>query len=82
MCTKEIIVVLFNIPGMWSTSFYLGNFVGPTGAGVLVDNFGFRSTTIVFFGIYTFILLVDFIELGFSIRINRKVSKEGYEELT
>merc|ERR1712136_676024 len=36
--------------GMWTSSFYLGNFVGPTLGGVLVDYYGFRTTCVVMFG--------------------------------
>ena len=67
---------------MWSTSFYLGKFLGPTLAGISVDNYGFRTTTIWFFALLCGILVVDFFELIFSVRkIRRKIKKEEYEEL-
>ena len=31
---------------MWSTAFYFGNFIGPTVAGIVVEKYGFRATTI------------------------------------
>ena len=33
--------------GMWSSSYYLGNFLGPTVGGLLVDAYGFAWTAIV-----------------------------------
>jgi hypothetical protein len=41
---------------MWSASFYLGNFLGPTVAGFLVEAYGFRQSTVVFFSILIVIL--------------------------
>ena len=54
--------------GMWSASFYIGNFIGPTAAGFLVDAYGFEWTTVVFFSLYGFILLVDIFELSFNVK--------------
>ena len=54
--------------GMWSASFYIGNFIGPTVAGFLVDAYGFKWTTMVFFGLYGFILLVDIFELTYNVK--------------
>jgi len=56
------------ISGMWSASFYIGNFIGPTAAGFLVDAYGFEWTTVVFFSLYGFILLVDIFELSFNVK--------------
>ncbi len=36
------------ISGIWTSAFALGNFMGPTFGGLLVDYFGFRNTTSVF----------------------------------
>lgn len=57
---------------MWSASFYIGNFVGPTAAGLLVDAYGFEWTTVVFFSFNCFILLVDIFELTFDVRKSKK----------
>ena len=54
--------------GMWSASFYIGNFIGPTAAGFLVDAYGFEWTTVVFFSFNCFILLVDIFELSFHMK--------------
>jgi MFS family permease len=67
---------------MWSTSFYLGNFLGPTIAGFLVDAFGFRSASIVFFAAFLVIIVVDFIELGYNINLSRNKRSAEYEELS
>ena len=53
---------------MWSASFYIGNFIGPTAAGFLVDAYGFEWTTVVFFSLYVFILLVDIFELSYNVK--------------
>ena len=65
---------------MWSASFYIGNFIGPTVAGFLVDAYGFEWTTIVFFGLYCFILIVDVCELTFNVRQSKIHSI--YEKMT
>ena len=44
---------------MWSCTFYLGNFLGPTLAGLAVEKYGFRATTIGFFALDSGIILVD-----------------------
>ena len=65
--------------GMWSASFYIGNFIGPTVAGFLVEAYGFEWTTIVFFGLYAFILVVDICELTYNWRQSKL--HNGYERL-
>ena len=68
---------------MWSASFYIGNFIGPTAAGFLVDAYGFERTTVVFFSLYIFILLVDIFELSFNVKKTKealsydKMEKQG-----
>ena len=36
-----------SLTGIWSASFYFGNFLGGTVSGVLVDSYGFPSTSTV-----------------------------------
>ena len=48
---------------MWSASFYIGNCIGPTVAGILVDAYGFHWTTSVFLYMFCFIIFVDTCEL-------------------
>ena len=64
---------------MWSTAFYFGNFLGPTLAGISVEAYGFRTTTVAFFVLLCGILIVDFIELAYTVTSNKK---NGYEELS
>ena len=33
------------VSGLWTSTFALGAFVGPSAAGILFDNFGFRAST-------------------------------------
>ena len=51
------------ISGIWTSSFALGNFIGPTLGGLLVDSVGFRSTTTVFQVGCAILLCVDLINL-------------------
>ena len=64
---------------MWSASFYIGNFIGPTVAGFLVDAYGFEWTTMVFFGVYVFISSVDIGELTFNVWKSKRSRHRGYE---
>ena len=57
---------------MWSCAFYLGNFLGSTIAGITVEKYGFRATTIGFFALILGMLLANFVELFYNIRIARK----------
>jgi hypothetical protein len=66
---------------MWSSSFYFGNFVGPTVAGVLVENNGFRSTTVILFSLYIFVIIVDSLELAYNLKYVKVPEKEGYIDL-
>ena len=49
------------ISGFWMSAFALGNFVGPTLAGIIVQEVGFNVTTTIFFGLYCIMLVVDLI---------------------
>ncbi len=51
------------IEGMWVASYHLGNFVGPTTAGFVVEAVGFRSTTLYFFVPFVVMAVVDLIVL-------------------
>jgi MFS family permease len=69
------------IAGMWSASFYLGNFLGPTVSGFLVEAYGFRNSTVLFFSILLFILVIDVFELAYNVRMKRSTKNVNYEEL-
>ena len=65
---------------MWSSSFYFGNFVGPTVAGIIVEEYGFQSTTLIFFSLYIFIIIVDSLELTYYLKYVTLPKKQGYIE--
>jgi len=75
------------ISGVWLSAFSLGNFVGPTIAGCLVDSLstdedpdlGFRETTLVFFVLYAVMILVDIFEAMHTARRDR--IRDQYENL-
>jgi hypothetical protein len=64
---------------MWSFSFFLGSFMGPTLSGIAVDNYGFRSTSLFFFVLYCFMTVLDSVELCYNINVNKKLSSAGYK---
>ena len=45
---KDDIDTYLLISSVWSSSFFLGNFVGPTLAGFTIEYYGFRKTTLGF----------------------------------
>lgn len=67
------------ISGLWSTAFYLGNFIGPTLGGIFTDIYGYRTTTVGFFVLYCLALVVDFFELTYNVKTRRR--QQTYEEL-
>ena len=62
------------ISNTWSSSFFLGNFLGPTLAGFTVEYLGFRATTLGFVIAYAVVLFIDVVELVHTIRLNRQVA--------
>jgi MFS family permease len=72
---------VFATTGMWSSSFYLGSFAGPTFSGILVDNFGFPWTTMLFFFIYCIMIAAGGIELAVLTKIIKSEAKPGYQKL-
>ena len=54
--------------GMWSSSCYIGNFIGPTVSGFLVEAYGFAWTSLVLFGVYVLILMIDIFELLYVLK--------------
>ena len=71
--------LLFHFAGIWLSAFALGNFVGPTVAGVAVDVIGFRRTTIIFFALYAGMATLDAIEA--IKQAARRRAASAYEEL-
>ena len=58
------------ISGIWLSAFSLGNFVGPTIAGALVQTSGFKATTLIFFGLYLVMIGIDLVDMIVS-RVKR-----------
>ena len=50
-------------PGMWSATFYLGTFIGPTLAGVLVDWYGFKFTSILYSALFVLAIALNIVEI-------------------
>ncbi len=46
------------------SAFALGNFVGPTAAGFLVQITGFPETTLMFFILYCIMFTVDLVQVS------------------
>jgi len=51
------------ISGIWLSAFSLGNFVGPTIAGALVQTEGFKRTTLMFFALYAIMIFIDIVDI-------------------
>lgn len=65
------------ISGMWTSAFALGNFIGPTAGGPLVDWLGFTGTTPII-QVWAIIMLIgDCLVLGFSDSKNLFVKKKN-----
>ena len=61
------------------SAFALGNFAGPTVAGVMVDTEGFSKTTLIFFCLYLVMTIVDIVEALINGR--RTAQQEGYQQI-
>ena len=78
---------------MWNAAYYFGDFLGATLAGISVDAYGFRQTTVYFWGLLCASLILDLFELIFTVRTENKQRIQskgndndlpfmtGYEEL-
>ena len=53
--------------------FTLGNFIGPTVSGFLVEAYGFEWTTVIFFGLTTFLVMVNVMELVYNLKSSEPV---------
>ncbi len=69
--------------GLWTTSFYLGNFIGPTVAGAMVQAMGFRVTTSMFSAVYLAMIVASGADIGYKIRREKKqVARQNEDETT
>ena len=65
--------------GMWSSSFYLGNFLGATLAGILIEAWGFRYATVPYWiGLYI-TLIMNVLELAYNMKQAKDI--EEYKQL-
>ena len=67
--------------GMWSSSFYFGNFLGPTLAGVLVESSGFRQATILYWALYLVFGVIDVCELTYNVKNKISAKSSEYETM-
>jgi predicted MFS family arabinose efflux permease len=65
--------------GLWNSSFYLGNFAGPTISGFVVDAIGFRNTALTFVPVFAMMLLANFAEFLHNVKRHKKMTQ--YEEI-
>lgn len=57
----------------------MGNFVGPTVAGIVVDAVGFRSAGLGFASIYVVTFCLDLGDLFYQMKLRKR--ERGYTEL-
>ena len=65
--------------GLWSGTLYLGGFLGPTVAGVLVDAYGFRTATILYWALYLLATVVDVGDLAHNVKNGHNMSNLAYQ---
>ena len=71
-----------SLSGTWTSSFYLGNFLGPTIAGLFVEKYGFRATTSAFVVLSSLMFFVNLAVLYYMIKVKPKKDREKeYEEI-
>ena len=66
------------ISGWWASSFHLGNFIGPTIAGFLVESIGFRATSFVYLLFFATMAIID---LGFVVKKVLEKNHVAYQAL-
>jgi MFS family permease len=72
-------LIWFYSSGLWTSSYFLGSFVGPTLSGILVDQVGFRATSLILFSICCGSIIMDSVQLFFIFKTDTSSSK--YQEL-
>ena len=70
--------MLFIFQGLWQLSYSGGNFVGPSVAGVLVEEWGYRGLASVFFVLYGVVALCNVVVHAAVAAV--MVRKEGRDE--
>lgn len=67
--------------GLWSGTLYLGGFLGPTVAGLMVDAFGFRTTTILYWALYLLAIVVDVGDLAYNVKMGHNKNSLAYQKI-
>ena len=67
--------------GLWSGTLYLGGFLGPTVAGVLVDAYGFRTATILYWALYLLATVLDVGDLAHNVKNGHNMSNLAYQKI-
>ncbi len=62
---------------MWTFSFYVGNFVGPTAAGFVVESEGFRFASTVFCALYATMAALDAVDVCIKVSQGKEDQKNG-----
>ena len=65
---------------MWSSTFYLGNFLGPTVSGFLVEAYDFEWTAVVFCGCYSIAAVINVCEIIYTF-LEQKRRHQNYTEI-
>ena len=60
-------------PGMWTASFYGINFIAPPVAGLLVDAYGFRMSTLSCIICLMSMLVLEIGELVYIVKKNKQI---------
>jgi len=71
------------ISGLFASCLFLGNFVGPTLSGILVESLDFQSASLFFWSCYILITALNAIDLVYHLRqgLNHKVFRNGYQSI-
>merc|ERR1712105_117241 len=64
------------VSSLWTASFALGNFIGPTSAGLLYDQVGFQWGCVVMQGLMVFMLIASLISCFNVPNVEEKEEKE------
>jgi len=68
---SDNIVTYGLVSGLWSTAFYLGEFLGPTITGVMIDNYGFGWSSTVILSLHFLVVLIIIFYLLYCLMCKR-----------
>ena len=67
--------------GLWSGTLYLGGFLGPTIAGLIVDAYGFRTTTVLYWALYLLAVVVDVGDVAYNVKMGHNTNSLAYQKI-